>query len=411
MADATDPGLGLSNLLRPEVLADPYPFYHRLRSGDPVHWDDEFWVLTRYAEVVAALHDPRLSKARMGWDVSDLPDREREVLTPLFRSLSQWMGFLDPPDHTRLRGLVNKAFTPRVVEGLRSHTQQIVDGVLDAARGAGSMDVVRDLAAPLPVIVIAEMLGLPVEDRERLKRWSDDLAAFVGRFDYPAEKLPQLARSLLELTAYLRGAAAERRGHPGNDLISRLLAAEEKGDVLDEDELIANCVLLLFAGHETTTDLIGNGLAALLRHPEQIEKLRADASLIGSAVEELLRYDCPVQLTVRLAREDIELGGKRISGGQTVTLMLGAANRDPAQFPEPDRLEVTRRENPHVAFGHGIHFCLGAALARLEGQIAIGTVLRRLPAIRLAADTLEWRPSHALRGLRSLPVVFQAPES
>ena len=210
---------------------------------------------------MAALHDARLSSARTGWDVSDLPEPEREMLGPLFRSLSKWMGFKDPPDHTRLRGLVNKAFTPRVVEGLRPHTQQIVDGVLDTAREAGSMDVIRDLAALLPVIVIAEMLGLPTEDRQRLKGWSDDLAAFVGRFDYPAEKLSLLARSLLELTAYLRRAAAERRGRAGNDLISRLLAAEEKGDVLDEDELIAHCVLLLFAGHETTTNLIGNGLA------------------------------------------------------------------------------------------------------------------------------------------------------
>jgi pimeloyl-[acyl-carrier protein] synthase len=404
--DATDPAPDLSTLLRPEVLADPYPFYHRLRSHDPVHWSGECWVLTRYADVLAALQDLRLSAAGMGWDVSDLPDPEREVLTSLFRSLSRWMGFLDPPDHTRLRGLVHKAFTPRVIEALRPQTQQIVDNILDAARSAGRMDVIRDLAAPLPVVVIAEMLGLPPGDRERLKRWSDDLAAFVGRFDFPAAELPELARSLLELTAYLRAVMAERRRRPGNDLISGLLTAEEKGDVLDEDELIANCVLLLFAGHETTTDLIGNGLAALLRHPAQLERLRADPSLIGSAVEELLRYDCPAQLTVRVAREEVRIGGKRVQSGEAVTLMLGAANRDPAQFPEPDRLEIARRENPHVAFGHGIHFCLGSALARLEGQIAINAVVRRLPAIRLAAETLEWRPSQALRGLRSLPVVL-----
>jgi cytochrome P450 len=405
MTQDTDPVLGLANLLRPEVLADPYPFYAQLRSYDPVHWDGEFWVLTRHTDVMAALHDPRLSAAGMGWDVSDPPDGQREVLTSMFRSLSRWMGFLDPPDHTRLRGLVHREFTPRVIEAPRPHTQQIVDHVLETVREAGSMDVIRDLASPLPVIVIAEMLGLPIEDRERLKRWSDDLARFVGQFDFPREQLPQLVRSLVDLMAYLRGVVAERR-RPGNDLISGLLTAEETGDGLDEDELLANCVLLLFAGHETTTDLIGNGLAALLRHPVQLEKLRADPSLIGGAVEELLRYDCPAQLTVRVARDAVEIGGKRITEGQSVILMLGAANRDPAQFPEPDRLEITRQENQHLAFGYGIHFCLGAALARLEGQIAIGTVLRRLPAIHLATDTLEWRPSQALRGLRSLPVVF-----
>jgi cytochrome P450 len=319
------------------------------------------------------------------------------------------MGFLDPPDHTRLRGLVHRAFTPRVIEALRPKTQQIVDGALETALAAGSMDVIRDLAAPLPVLVIAEMLGLPTEDRDRLKRWSDDLARFVGQFDFPQEQLPQLVRSLVELMEYLRGVVVQRRRRPGHDLISGLLAGEAAGDGLDENELLANCALLLFAGHETTTDLIGNGLAALLRHPDQLETLRDDPSLIGSAVEELLRYDCPAQLTVRIAHEDLEIGGKRIGAGQSLILMLGAANRDPAPFPEPDRLEITRRENPHVAFGYGIHFCLGAALARLEGQIAIGTIVRRFPAIRLATDTLQWRPSQALRGLRSLPVLFQDP--
>lgn len=404
MTEAQDAELGLANLLRPEVLADPYPFYARLRSADPVHWDGECWVLTRYAEVAAALHDPRLSAARTGWEVGELPDGEREALASLLGRLSRWMGFLDPPDHTRLRGLVHKAFTPRVIEALRPHAQRIVDGVLDRVRETQCMDVIRDLAYPLPVIVIAEMLGLPVEDRERLKGWSDDLAGFVGQFDFPREKLPRLARSLVELKAYLGEVAAERRRRPGSDLISGLLAAEEKGDVLDKEELLANCVLLLFAGHETTTELIGNGLTALLRHPEQLAKLRADPSLIGSAVEELLRYDSPAQITVRAAREDLETGGKRIREGESVILMLGAANRDPGQFPEPDRLEIARRENPHVAFGRGIHFCLGAALARLEGQIAIGAVIRRLPGIRLASDTLEWKPSQALRGLRALPV-------
>jgi cytochrome P450 len=406
MPEHTDPALRLANLLRPEVLADPYPFYARLRSRDPVHREGDGWVLTRHADVVAALHDPRLSAARMGWDISEAPDAEREALTPLFRRLSRWMGFLDPPDHTRLRGRVYRAFTPRVIEALRPNTQQIVDGVLNTALQAGGMDVIRDLAYPLPVIVIAEMLGLPTGDRERLKRWSDDLGRFVGQFDFPREQLPGLVRSLVELMGYLRGVMAERRRHPGNDLISGLVAAGESGDLLDEDELLANGVLLLFAGHETTTDLIGNGMAALLRHPQQFEKLRADPLLIGSAVEEFLRYDCPAQLTVRIAREDLEIGGQAIGAGQSLILMLGAANRDPALFPEPDRLEIARRENPHVAFGYGIHFCLGAALARMEGQIAIGSMLRRLPALRLATETLEWRPSQALRGLHSLPVLF-----
>jgi cytochrome P450 len=406
MKDPTDPALSLSSLLRPEILADPYPFYHRLRSQAPVLWDSGCWVLTRYADVLAALRDPRLSAARAGWEEADLPEEEREALVPLFRSLSQWMGFLDPPDHTRLRGLAHRPFAARAVESLRPQVQVMVDDALDTAREAGGMDVIADLAAPLPVSVIAGLLGLPPGDREQLKRWSDDLAAFVARFDYPPEKLRRLARSLAELTTYLRGVVAQRRRRPGDDLISDLLAAGEDGELVTEDELLANCVLLLFAGHETTTDLIGNGLAALLRHPLETERLRADPSLIGSAVEELLRYDCPAQLTVRVARENLELGGKRINAGESVALMLGAANRDPEQFPEPDRLDITRRETQHLAFGHGIHFCLGAALARLQGRIAIGTMVRRLPGLRLDADALEWRPSHALRGLRSLAVRF-----
>jgi cytochrome P450 len=401
-----EPTLSLSDLARPEILADPYPFYHRLRSRDPVYWDGGTWVLTGHAEVVAALHDPRLTVERVNTDVSLLPPEAQTVMGVIGQVLSMQMVFRDPPHHTRLRGLVNKAFTPRVVESMRARIGRIVDELLDAVAVSGRMDVIRDLAYPLPVTVIAEMLGVPPADRAELKRWSDDLAALLGRFDLTWDEHVRISRSITELNEYLRGIVAQRRVAPRDDLISALLAAEEHGTVLSEEELLANCMLLLLAGHETTTNLIGNGLLALLRHPDQLERLRAEPGLIATAVEELLRYDSPVQLTSRVAREELELGGKRITRGQYVSLVLGAANRDPKVFPEPDRLDVGRRENRHVAFGHGIHFCLGAALARLEGQIALGTLLRRMPTLRLETATPQWRANQALRGLQSLPVAF-----
>ena len=390
------------NPMDPEFVADPYPTYHRLRTEDPVHHSPlGFWVLTRYDDVVAALRDPRLAKeaiasfvaARFGAPVPAMG------LSMLDR---------DPPDHTRLRGLVSKAFTPRVVEGLRPRIQQIVDGLLDGVAGRRSMDLIEEFAYPIPVIVICEMLGVPVEDHERFKGWSLDIARgldliWLGPDSEVGRRSIAARQSLAE---YFRGLIAQRRAAPRTDLLSGLIAAEEAGDKLNEVELLATCILLLIAGHETTVNLIGNGTLALLRHRDQLQRLQRDPGLIGSAVEELLRFDGPVQRTARIPSEDIVIGGRTIAKGQMVMPFIGAADRDPAQFPDPDRLDIGRADNRHIAFGWGIHFCLGAPLARIEGQIAIGTLVRRLPKLELAIRHPEFRQSLTLRGLKALPVKF-----
>jgi cytochrome P450 len=409
MASSTDPATGAGPLFGPGMVADPYPVYDRLRASDPVHWHEPFgaWVLTRYADVAAVLHDPRFSAERTGkmQEMAGSAD-----LGPFFEFLSARMLYADPPRHTRLRGLVSKAFTPHAVEAMRPHVQALVDQFLDRVQGQGRMDVIADLAYPLPVTVIVEMLGVPVQDRDQLKKWSDDFVVYFSKHlgQVTPEEYRRSAQAVAAERAYFGAAAAERRRQPREDLLSALVQAEEAGDRLTEEELHANANLLLTAGHETTTNLIGNGTLALLRHSDQLEKLRSDPSLIPSAVEEFLRYDSPVQFTHRLAREDVSLGGKTIRKGQFVYLMLAAANRDPARFPDPGRLDVTRKDNHHLAFGQGPHFCLGAPLARLEAQIAFGTLLRRFLTLRLETDRLEYRETFNLHGLKALPVRFGA---
>ena len=393
------------------TIADPYLRYHQLRSEDPVHWHQGLgaWVLTRYSDVLAALRDQRLSADRIGALTARLPEPVQERIRPLTQVFADMMLMSDPPDHTRLRGLANKAFTPRVIEGMRSRIQanvdELVDGVVNHGRH-GRMDIVADLAYPLPAIVIAEMLGVAPADRDQFKKWSDDFAAFLGGIRMVAETVGAAQKSALEMTEYLRRIIAQRRTQPREDLISALVAVEEEGDRFSEAELFSMCILLLVAGHETTTNLIGNGLLALLRHPHQLDKLRGDPALIETAVEEFLRYDSPVQSTARIAMEEMEIGGRRIAEGDRGSITLGAANRDPEQFPDPDRLDVTRQENRHVGLGFGIHFCLGSALARMEGQVTINTVLRRMPDLRLTGQDLEWRYNPVFRGLKSLPVDF-----
>jgi len=392
------------NPFLPEFHANPYPFYHRLRAADPVHQTAMgLWVLTRYDDVVTALRDPRFGRegfeqmlAAVYGDDTTSASRPRSML------------FRDPPDHTRLRGLVSQAFTPRVIERMRSHIQEIVDRLLDRAQNAKAMDVIEDLAYPLPVTVICEMLGVPTEAHAGIRQWSADIARSLDAIGMPSDegvvKRGRLARQAM--LDYFRGIIPERRQNPRDDLLSLLIAAEEQGDKLTEGELLITCNLLFVAGHETTVNLIGNGLFALLNHPDQLDKLRENPTLIPSAVEELLRYDSPVQRTARITNTDVELDGRKIAKGSMVIAAIGAANRDPAHFPDPDRLDITRRDNRHIAFGFGIHFCLGAPLARLEGQIAIGTLLRRMPGLKLATSAPEWRESSTLRGLKALPVVF-----
>ena len=391
------------NPLDSDFVADPYPTYHRLRREDPVHLSPlGFWVLTRYEDVVAILRDGRAAKeaiqevvaAKLGIQAS-----ARTALSMLDR---------DPPDHTRLRALVSKAFTPRVVERLRPHIQEIVDGLLDGVECRGTMDLIEEFAYPLPVIVICEMLGVPIADHERFKGWGLDIARGLDSVLLPPDS-PVRERALAArggLAAYFRELIAERRTSPRDDLLSALIAAEEAGDSLSEEELLSTCILLLIAGHETTVNLIGNGTLALLRHPDQLRRLRETPALITTAVEELLRFDGPVQRTARVPNADITVGGRTIKEGELVMPFLAAADRDPAQFPDPDRLDLGRTENRHIAFGWGIHFCLGAPLARVEGQIAINTLVQRFPKLALATAAPEYRPSLTLRGLARLPVSF-----
>jgi len=389
----------------PEFHANPYPFYHALREKDPVHQSPlGFWVLTRYDDVVTSLRDSRYGRDGFAPLIEAVYGPETAE-----GNLPRSMLIRDPPDHTRLRSLVNKAFTPRVIEGMRARIQMIVERLLDKVQDARSMDVIDDLAYPLPVTVICEMLGVPLDDHEAIRGWSSDIARSLDAIGLLAD--PEIvARGVAarrNLTDYFRRLLPERRKHPQADLLSLLIAVEEQGDKLNEGELLAMCLLLFIAGHETTVNLIGNGTLALLEHPDQMAKLRDDPVLIASAIEELLRYDSPVQWTARITNSDVEIGDRTVPSGSMVIAVIGAANRDPRHFQDPDRLDIVRADNRHVSFGFGIHFCLGAPLARVEGQIALGMLLRRMPDLALQAGaTTDRRKSSALRGLQTLRATF-----
>ncbi len=399
-----DPRVGVTfNPMDPDFIADPYPTYHRLRAEDPVHHSPlGFWVLTRYDDVVAALRDARLEKEAIAGFVAA---RLGNTPTPV---ASMSMLDRDPPDHTRLRGLVSKAFTPRVVEGLRPRIQAIVDALLARAADAGRIDLIEDFAYPIPVAVICEMLGVPLADQETFKGWGQDLARGLDAILAPPDSgiMERSNAARRGLAEYFRALIAERRKAPRSDLLSALIAAEEAGDMLTEDELLTTCILLLIAGHETTVNLIGNGTLTLLRHPGELRRLRENPGLIGTAVEELLRFDGPVQRTARVPSVDVTIGGHTIEAGEMVMPFIGAADRDPAQFPDPDRLDLGRTDNRHIAFGWGIHFCLGAPLARIEGQMAIASLVQRFPKLALATDRPDYRLSLTLRGLATLPVTL-----
>ena len=379
-----------------QLREDPYPLYSSLHQNAPVQWNPvlQAWTVVRYADAVRVLTDPRMhvSPDPVGPDALDG--------APVVAS----MLFLDPPDHTRLRSLVQKAFTPRVVERLRPRIVAIVDELLQQVDRRGPrFDVIADVAYPLPVYVIAELLGIPPADREIFHNWSSALAAQLDPLTFREGRARAVA-ARDALHTYLRGIIADRRRARRQDLISDLVAVEERGDTLSERELVAMCTLLLIAGHETTVNLIGNGMLALLEHPDQLQQLRDTPQLTQSAVEELLRFDSPVQMRSRIAGETLEIGGKAIVAGSSVLALLGAANRDPIQFEQPDTLKLDRDPNPHIAFGRGIHFCLGAPLARLEGQIAISAVVQRWPRLQLAGAPLRLEQI-TLRGLRSLPAL------
>jgi cytochrome P450 len=397
--------LSLYHLLDPAVLADPYPLYRRLRTEAPVHWDPflHVWVVTRYPDVVHVLNEFSANRTPTP---EHLAAMGLSGLSPIAEVMVKQMLFLDAPPHTRIRSLAARAFTPRRVEALRTHIQEIADRLIEAVLPLGHIDLIRDLGEPLPCIVAAELLGVPSEHFGQLKTWSQDFAEMLGNFQHNPEHAPRIAKSVEAMTAYFRQALADQRGQPPRGLIGDLMNAEVDGDRLTDDEIIANVIVTMVGGQETTTNLIGNGMLALLRHRDQLERLRDDPALVPSAVEELLRYDCPSQQTARLAPDDVVLGGKTIRKRQAVIAVMAAANRDPQRFPDPDRLDLGRRDNRHVAFGWGPHFCFGAALARIEGQVAFETLLRRLPNIQLAPGSLGWRTNLGLRGLTALPLTF-----
>ncbi|ETX02578.1 MAG: hypothetical protein ETSY1_03055 [Candidatus Entotheonella factor] len=390
----------------PAVLANPYPVFRQLQIDDPVHWSELLggWVLTRYADVQSFLRDLRFSSSRIAPRMETLSDAERGRIDSLGRALSLWMVFTDPPDHTRLRMLVHKAFTPQVIARMRGRVEAIVEELLSQVEHRGEMDLIGDFSYPLPATVIADMIGVPSENLEQLKQWSDDIAGFAANALSTAAVRQRAQQSMAAMAAYFWELMEVHRRAPSDNIMSRLIAVEEAGETLSEDEIVGTCIFLLFAGHETTTNLIGNGVLAFLEHPEQWQVLRDNPSCVASAVEECLRYDGPVMSMARVASEEIELGGKRIRQGDRVFGMLNAANRDPRQFPEPDRFDIRRQDNRHVAFGFGIHFCLGAPLARVEGQVALSALARRFKRFELQTSELQWNESIILRGVKALPL-------
>ncbi|CAN5831870.1 cytochrome P450 [soil metagenome] len=387
----------------PEAMPDPYPIYRRLRKEAPILKHDNTWTLSRHRDVAALLPDKRMSAVR--GQLEGLPDEERAKCQALIDVNRDMILFLDPADHTRLRSLVAQAFSARRIEGLRAHIVELVDQLLEDVEPGEPWDLIDVLANPLPGLAIAELVGVPTSEQEKFTHWANEYGAWLGSFG-PDEELRYRANAAaIELSSYLRDLVKERRKQPQDDLLTGLIQAEDEGNQLNEQEMISTVFLLLFAGNETTTNLIGNGILTLLRHPEELERLRENPNLMRTAIEELLRFDGPVQLTTRFAAEPIDLDGYRIEAGDHIEFVLGAANRDPEEFEDPDRLDLGRRPNRHIGFGHGIHFCLGAPLARAQGQIAITTLINCYPTLVLADELIEWRHNPILRGLKGLRLV------
>jgi cytochrome P450 len=393
----------------PAFKANPYPYFAQLREQAPVHrvtLGDKrtAWLVSRYDDVVTVLKDDRFVKDKRTAMNQDQMAKEPwipKMLKPLERNMLD----TDAPEHTRLRGLVHRAFSPRLVENMRERIQRLTDELLDAIQTRGQMDLIRDYALPIPTTIIAEMLGVPIPDRHKFNRWSNTIVSVVPSKWGILQAIP----ALIFFLRYIRKLVRTRRAGPQDDLVSALVEVREAGDHLSEDELLAMVSLLLIAGHETTVNLIGNGMLALMEHPDQMDRLRNEPALIKPAVEELLRFDGPLETaTERYAREDVTIAGVTIPRGEMVFAVLASANRDERQFDHADTLDISREPNRHLAFGQGVHFCLGAPLARLEGQIAINSLLRRLPDLRLAVppQNLRRRPGLVLHGLKSLPVTF-----
>jgi len=401
-------------LSMPAFLNDPYPLYHKLRAVAPVHWSDAWdcWLLTRYDDVTTALRDSKRfsSVGTTERFLQQLPTAALRELQPLYEHFTSGMVRLDPPEHTRIRSLTNKAFTPRVVESLRRHIEDLVNELIDAFQARGRCDLISEFAYPLPAQVFAGLIGFPLKDCDRFKEWSVKIAAFHGTGRADPKVATESQHALLEARRWLSELANERRIRPRDDLLTRLVQAEEEGERLSESEMFSTCVTFMIGGHETTTNLIGNGLLALLQNSDQWSLIQQNLNSVESAVEELLRYDAPTQRAHRIAAADIQLRGKTIRKGDFVQAVLGSANRDPERFSNPDQLDILRQNNQHVSFGGGPHYCVGAPLSRLEAQIAITTLSRRLPNLRLAPDVLpELSSNNFFRGRTKIPLVFDSP--
>ncbi len=393
-----------------DFIADPYRIYNHLRAAAPLLWTDKFrsgaWLVTRYADVVAGLHDPRLSSQRSHTLTAALPREVQGEFAKFNEIFSKWMLFLDPPHHSRLRKLLNKEFTPNMIQRLRPRIQHVVNMLLDHALEKTELEFMTEFANPLPVRVIAEMLGIPGEDQRDFQIWSDDLANFFGNATAPVEVARRAQNSLISLTEYFRKLLPERRANKGDDLVSLLLRVEEEGEVLTEEELLAQCTLLLVAGHETTRNLLGNGMLALLQHPAQLTTLKQSPALMPLAVREFARYDSPVQFSGRAVTQDFSWHDQSIKKGQTVILLLGSANHDPEKFSEPETLNISRDEGMPLSYGHGMHFCIGAALAQTEGEIAFATLLDRTSSLTMLDDAPAWRANLSFRGLSRLRIAL-----
>ncbi|MGB6689719.1 MAG: cytochrome P450 [Terracidiphilus sp.] len=405
IAEANDKNLSLLRMLDSEVLAHPYALYRSLRDYDPVHWDPYMhaWVVTSYPEVVTVLMNYSADRT----PPPDYLDRlGLSFMKPFAEVMLMQMMFMDGAMHTRLRGICSAAFTPRRIEELRSVIEGIANDLIDKVITAGRMDMIADFANPLPAIVTAKLLGVPVEDHRQLHAWVLDLAEVLGNFQHHPDRVSEIVRSLKDLKSYVAERMEEQRRQPTDGVIYSLMTAEVDGHRLSDEEVIANTIITLIGGHETTTNLIASGFLTLLRNPDCLEQLRSHPEIIGSAVEELLRFESPVQHTARIAPADLRLGDRTIRKGSRVVAVLAAANRDPNRFSNPDRLDLLRPDNRHLAFGWAAHFCFGAPLARMEGQIAFNTLLRRLPRPALVGDQLEWRENAGLRGMTQLQIGF-----
>jgi cytochrome P450 len=393
----------------PEVLADPFPLYRTMRDEDPAHWSPllKAWVLTRYEDVKRVCLDANMSSDRLRPFFATLPSAEAGRISEVIRYLTLWMVFRDPPEHTRLRRLAAKVFNVRSIHVLRPRIEALASWLLDRIGTDEEFDFISQFAGPLPALVIMEMLGVPREELAMLKRLSDEMALFIGSTRDSPEKYSRAEAATRDMAALFRGLITARRKRPAQDLLTELMAAEEEGDRLSDDELVATCVILLFAGHETTTHHIANSLAALLRFPGELRRLRDEPTLAAAAVEELLRYDGPIGALVRIVREEHSLHGKALLPGQRVFLLMNAANRDPRAYTDPDSLDLRREGPAHLTFGFGAHICLGFPLARLEGQIALPAVLARWRSIEAAASRPEWLDSMVLRGMKAMPIRVQ----